>query len=260
MTASALILTGHGLNSEHETAAAFESVGLRARLMHVDDLLRDPKQLDDHQIFVVPGGFSYADDTGGGTALAARLRFGLKDALLRFLQRDTLALGVCNGCQVLIRLGLAGPGPEHLTLLPNRSGTYVDRFVTLAVGETASPWLQGIERMVIPVAHGEGRFHVPDGSAQAVAALQVLTYAAADGSPAEGAEPANPNGSDQDLAGVVDPTGRVLALMPHPERALHFHHHDDWPVQADRLRRSQQPIPEWGQGRAVFENAARYFA
>lgn len=254
MTASpvppvAIVLAGYGLNCEAETAHAFAVAGADARIVHVADLIADPAPLGGAQILAVPGGFSYGDDTGSGNALAQTLRLRLGDALAAFVARDTLTIGICNGCQTLVRLGLL-EGRADIALTHNAGGRYECRWVDLAP-EGDSPWLRGIERLHIPVAHGEGRFVLAPGSQPRVA----LRYVTADGAPAQGAFPANPNGSAHDIAGVTDASGRVLAMMPHPERGMYAWQRDDAPQRA----RAGPGASIEADGMALFRNAVGYF-
>jgi phosphoribosylformylglycinamidine synthase len=263
----ALVLTGTGINCEAETAEALRRAGGVPEILHVAELLDLPKRLFDFQMFVLPGGFSYGDDTGSGNALAHRLRHGLGELLREFVERERLVLGVCNGFQVLVNLGLL-PGfaeergdPRQVVLLPNRPAGYRCRWVDLIVERPSRcPFVAGVESLHIPIGHGEGRFHAEP---QVLSRLEseghvVLRYASG-GRRAGGAYPANPNGSTHDIAGVCDATGRVFGLMPHPERGMDFTQRDDWPLQAELLRRKGRPLPEAADGLAVYAAAIRFF-
>ncbi len=249
----ALVVAGHGLNCETETARAFEEAGAKARIVHTDDITAEI--IRDAQILAIPGGFSYGDDTGAGNALASRIQGRWADHIPGLIARGGLVLGICNGCQVLASLGLVALGRDSVTLLPNRGGHYQARWVHLVVGRTASPWLADIKRLHVPVAHGEGQWMVAPGAlAHLEAQGQVaLRYSDEQGAPAGGAYPANPNGSVDDIAGLTDPSGQVLALMPHPERALFFHHLPDW---TRRVQSGDAP-PRYGDGIHLFRNAVR---
>lgn len=230
MPPHALILSGYGLNCEAETAHAFAHAGAKVTIVHVGDLLKAPALLESAQILAIPGGFSFGDDTGSGNALAQMLRLNLAQALADFAARDTLTLGICNGCQTLVRLGLL-EGRSDIAITHNAGGHYICRFVDVVV-EGPSPWLAGIERLHIPIAHGEGRFVLAENAAPCVA-LRYLD---------------NPNGSAESIAGVTDKSGRVLAMMPHPERGMYAWQRDDWPQSTT------------GDGMALFTNAVKYFA
>lgn len=261
-----LVLSGYGLNCEEETAFTFARAGAEPEVVHVNDLIDGRRTLADFQIFAIPGGFSYGDDTGSGNALANRIRNHLWDQVQAFIARDTLTIGICNGCQVAVNLGLiTAPGQpageRSVALLHNASLRYQCRWVDVAVANDRSPWLQGIRSLHIPVAHGEGNFQLAETARQtfAAAGMIALRYVNADGTPANGAFPANPNGSYDDIAGLTDHTGRILALMPHPERAIFFTQREDWPLKREQLRREGTPTPEDGDGMAIFRNAVRYF-
>lgn len=265
MTAKALILAGYGLNCEEETLHAFEYVGLQGEIRHINDLIETPKELETVQILVVPGGFSYGDDTGSGNAFAQKMKLALWEPLLAFAARDTLTIGICNGCQILSNLGLVpGFGQKYgervVAVTHNLSAQYQCRWVDIAAGGE-SPWMEGIERMHIPVAHGEGRFMMEEETlAQLEANGQIAArYVKPDGTLADGEFAYNPNGAISDIAGITDETGRVLALMPHPERGMFTWQRDDYPELKDQAQRQGNALPEESDGLMLFRNAARYF-
>ncbi len=264
MSAKALILSGYGLNCEEETLFAFEHVGLTGSIRHINDLIDNPKELDEIQILVVPGGFSYGDDTGSGNAFAQKMRLSLWDSLREFVSRDTLTLGICNGCQILTNLGLAPAlddnyGERIVAVTHNLTARYQCRWVDLKVGASNSPWLNGIDTMHIPVAHGEGRFMMDGQTMDAIKDQIALTYTKPDQSPANNEFPFNPNGSMNDIAGITDQSGRVLALMPHPERGMFTWQRDDYDHLKDKTQREGAQLPEESDGMALFKNAAEYF-
>lgn len=253
----ALILSGFGINCDRETAYAFECAGAVAVPMHLNELIAEPDRLREFQIFVVPGGFSFGDDVASGRILANRLRYRLGAPLLRFVDDGNLVLGICNGFQVLVKMGLL-PGTDNgllqtATLTHNDSDRFEDRWVHLAVDpNTQCPWLDGIDRLELPIRHGEGKFMMADdlalnafeGSGQAV-----LHYARRNGECANGAYPANPNGSQRDIAGICDNTGRVFGLMPHPEAFIVHTQHPRW---------TRENIAPEGQGLAIFRNGVQH--
>lgn len=256
-TVKALILRAAGTNCDYETQYAFEKVGARAERVHVNRLIENPQRLHQYQILCIPGGFTYGDDVAAGKILANQLRHRLGDALRRFHQDEKLILGICNGFQVLVKLGLLpgldGMGEQLCTLTANDSNRFEDRWVYLRVEESPSVFLPGGSVIYLPVAHAEGKF-VPrdDGVLEEVRRRQLVAfrYADAQGRPAAG-YPANPNGSVDDVAGLCDPSGRVLGLMPHPERHVEPYHHPRW---------TREGLRAEGDGLALFRNAVRFFA
>lgn len=262
-----IILTGYGINCEEETAFAFEKAGAQSTIVHVNDLIAGSQKLSDFQILAIPGGFSYGDDTGSGNALANRIRNNLSDQILEFVARDTLTIGICNGCQVLTRLGLV-PALEGQKLEPlvcfthNESARYEDRWVYLKSEKTNCVFTQGLDRISVPVAHGEGRFFAEADILKQLEdnKLVVLRYCHADGQFANGEFPINPNGALHDVAGLTDPTGRILALMPHPERHICFQHHPQWTLLRESLLRQGETLPEDGDGLQIFKNAVQWFS
>ncbi len=261
-----LVLTGYGINCDNETQFAFEKAGGKAERVHINDLIEGLKKLDDYQILAFPGGFSYGDDIAAGRVLANKFIANLREPLKRFLENDKLVIGICNGFQVMVKLGLltadeATLGAQTLTLTYNDSGRFEDRWVHVKNERPDCVWLRGIDELPLPVAHGEGKFFAPDTQLDRLEERRqvALRYVLEDGQPAAGAYPANPNGSPRDIAGLCDTTGRVFGLMPHPERFLSFINHPHWTLESDRLRRKQEPVPEDGAGLAIFKNAVSYF-
>jgi phosphoribosylformylglycinamidine synthase I len=217
----ALVLRSAGTNCDGETVRALELAGAEVALVHLNALARDPTRLADAKIVVVPGGFSYGDYVAAGRVFGLELRTRLADPLRRFVEDGGTVVGICNGFQILVEVGLFEPdAPERsIALTDNASSRFECRWVTLRSERCATPWLAPGELMPVPVAHGEGRFVVRDRDALAelFARGQVaLTY------------PLNPNGSVCNIAGICDPTGRVLGLMPHPERNLAPWSHPRW--------------------------------
>ena len=265
MTARALVITGYGLNSEEETARGLEYVGFNTEIRHINDLAENPSELNDIQLISVPGGFSYGDDTGSGNAFAQKMRLTIGDALKEFVARDTLTIGICNGCQVVVNLGLAPAiggecGVRQVAVTHNASARYQCRWIDLKVEKSSSPWLQNMETLHVPVAHGEGRFMMDDTTLQALKDNdQIGLRYAKDGQAAGGEFPFNPNGSTDDIAGITDESGRVLVLMPHPERGMFTWQRDDYASLKDHARRNRQALPEESDGLKLFQNAAEYF-
>jgi len=251
-----LILRAPGTNCDAETQFAFDQAGAAADVVHVNRLREQPGLLRDYQVLVIPGGFCYGDDAGAGKILATQLGF-LGDALREFRDRENLILGVCNGFQVLLKAGLLIPPDEDgplATLTYNEHGRFEDRWVYLAVSPRNCPWLTGYEvPMHIPVAHGEGRFvsrkdWILKGLEQS--GQVVLRYVDPAGRLGAG-YPHNPNGSQGDVAGICDATGRVLGLMPHPERHVLPTQHPRW---------TREGLADEGDGLRLFRNAVTYFS
>jgi phosphoribosylformylglycinamidine synthase len=228
----------------------------------VNQVLDQPKCLADFQILCVPGGFSYGDDIAAGRILGNQIQHHLTEALGEFRDAGKLILGICNGFQVLLKTNLLVAADEHgptATLTLNDSGHFETRWVWLAADAGKCVFLSGIQNVELPVAHAEGKFVTRD--ATAFNQLQkngqlVLRYMSGDGPArstgiqAQVPYPSNPNGAMGDVAGICDATGRVLGLMPHPERFVDRTQHPRW---------TREPGRETGDGLRVFENAVRYF-
>lgn len=260
-----LILRAPGTNCDEETSFAFEQVGAKVSSIHVNQLIENPPLGKGHQILCFPGGFSYGDDIAAGRILAQRLNVHLRDLVEEFCGKDRLVLGICNGFQTMMRLGIFFPKTAYpnadtnppATLALNHQARFEDRWVHLANASSNSIFLRDITTMYLPMAHAEGRF-VTAGP-QAVETMRGLSqlglrYSAADGQVHDQTLrfPTNPNGAELNVAGISDPTGRIFGLMPHPERHLVATHHPAW------TRLSE--MPEFGDGRKMFANAVEFFA
>lgn len=251
VTPRALILMGPGTNCEEETAFACRRVGFQAEVIPARRLFDRPGLLDRADLFVAPGGFSYGDDLGAGTVLGLELR-RLREPFRYLVDSGRLILGICNGFQVLTKAGFL-PDPSEtrpsVTLAPNDSGRYEDRWVRLKVASTLSPFLRREEILELPVAHAEGKFSTRgEGRLEELrrGGQVVLEYVDPRGGPAK--FPDNPNGSEGGVAGICDPTGRILGLMPHPERFQEITQHPEW-----TRRRIEEP-----QGLRFFSNAREH--
>jgi phosphoribosylformylglycinamidine synthase len=237
---------------------------VKADIVHVNDLIEAPKRLDQFQILAIPGGFSYGDDTGSGNAMAWKMKNSIWESLMRFVENDRLVIGICNGCQVLVNLGLV-PGLEgaygkrEVALLPNISKRYIVRWTDLE-NLSLSPWLRGIDRLSLPIAHGEGVFYMRQSMYKRLVQqnLVALRYVAGEMWKYQGL-PVNPTGTMANIAAISDTSGRVLAIMPHPERALWFTQRPDWPLLAQKLKRQGKRLPKYGPGWNVFANSMAYF-
>ena len=236
----ALVLRAPGTNCDRETVIALKMAGADVESVHLERLLAAACDLDDFGLVVLPGGFSFGDHLGAGALWAHRLE-ALGDALDRFVESGRPVLGICNGFQALLRLGLLTGGG----LAPNASGHFECRWIWMRRPDNVrSPLLDGIDRIAMPIGHGEGRFVAKD--AASLAGLQVrgevgLVYCDAHGNP--GGYPVNPNGSDGAVAALTNTGGNVLGLMPHPER---------------NVSAGQAPAGrEDGAGLTIFTNAVR---
>ncbi|MCX7679890.1 MAG: phosphoribosylformylglycinamidine synthase subunit PurQ [Spirochaetes bacterium] len=261
------VLSGYGINCDEETRFAFELAGAIARIVHINDIIENKNMLNEFQIFAFPGGFSYGDDTGSGKALANRIMNNLHDEFAQFLERDTLVLGICNGFQVMVNLGIVPAlektiGIPEAALMHNTTARYICRWVDLGVEpQTPSVFVRGMKTLHVPVAHGEGNFYAPKQTIDEIEKrnLVALRYTKPDGTEAKGEYPYNPNGSINDIAAICDPTGRRMGMMPHPERNIFFTHRDDWTLLRERYAREGKSLPEEGEGLAIFKNAVAYY-
>lgn len=230
----ALVLRAAGTNCDRETAHALRLAGAEVVSCHVSQLAADPSQLDGVGVLALPGGFTYGDDIAAGRVLAVELARHLADALARHVDRGGVVIGICNGFQVLVKLGLL-PGPfaaaepaQQATLTDNDSDRFESRWVRM-ISAGNSPLLPAGETLEMPVAHREGKLVLPDGQRAALeAAGQVVLRYVGPGDEPDPGYPHNPNGSAGDVAGICDAGGRVLGLMPHPERHVARHQHRAW--------------------------------
>lgn len=232
----AIILKSAGTNCDFETKIAFELAGADAEIVHTQDLYTKKVSLRKFHIIVFPGGFSYGDDIAAGKVWATEIRHFFIEKLEQFIEQGKLVLGICNGFQVLVKLGLL-PGfdkkmKQSVSLICNDSARYEDRWVYLKRCSTRSVFVKNLEGFLyIPVAHTEGKFITRDAeilNRLFVNNQVVFQYVDKDGN--LGGYPANPNGSVRNIAGICDKTGRVLGMMPHPERAVLRTHFPNWRI------------------------------
>lgn len=246
-----LILRAPGTNCDVESAFAFEQAGAQVDLVHVDELIHRQRLLSNYQIMVIPGGFTYGDDISAGRILANELKLKIGDEIQKFVEDGRLILGICNGFQVLVKAGMLpqsrDENSQSLTLASNDSGRFECRWVYLRANK-ASPCIftRGIDLMYLPVAHGEGKVVIePRELEELNVALQ---YADVAGDIRAG-YPHNPNGSMNNIAGICDATGRIFALMPHPERFIRWTQHPRW---------TREPWRDYGDGFRIFLNAVEW--
>ena len=257
-----IILRTAGTNCDVETAFAFASFGAQCDSVHINKLFNKEAHLKDYHILAIPGGFTYGDDIESGRILANELSLRLGADLYQFIGDGKLIIGICNGFQVLVKSGIL-PGPlsqgeekahdssQKATLTNNDSGKFEDRWAYLKV-TGKSIWTDGLDNIVYyPVAHAEGKFIPLNADVQnQLRERGQIAFRYCDSHGAKPKYPENPNGSIDDVAGITDPTGRVLGLMPHPERHFLFTQHPCW----TRLNSNGR----YGQGAKIFENGVNY--
>lgn len=262
----AIIITGNGTNCEREAAAACDLGGFDSYIVHISDLLSGEKVLDDYHFLNLTGGFLDGDDLGAAMVQANRLRYArisgtserFEEQLDRFIQKGRPILGVCNGFQLMVKMGLIpamhGNQDQAVTLTFNDSGRFEDRWVNLVV-DPQSPCIftRGIHSVTLPIRHGEGKFTVSEPSVMEEmekAHLLTIRYADRRGAPTQN-YPENPNGSLGAVAGICSPSGVLFGLMPHPEAYLHRVNHPRW---------TREDLPDEGAGVVFFRNACEYVA
>jgi len=251
----ALVLRAAGINCDMETVHALELAGAEAKAMHVNAIIEDKSVLEQFQIIVFPGGFSYGDDVAAGRVLSNQIIHHLSEPLKKFIDDGKLILGICNGFQVLVKTGLL-PGLDPLgkqqsvTISYNDSGKFEDRWVYLAPQTDRCVFIEPGQQIYLPIAHGEGKVLTKDQATLEKLKSDghiVFKYVDVDGN--EGGFPVNPNGSTEAIAGLCDATGRVMGLMPHPERFVRATQHPRW----TRLKGKAG-----NDGMTIFNNAIKY--
>jgi phosphoribosylformylglycinamidine synthase len=269
MTAvKALVLTGYGLNCDYETAYALQLAGAQSQRVHINTLINGSVSLDDFHIMAFSGGFSWGDDHGAGVIQSVRLKTTIGEQLLEFIEKGKLVIGICNGFQCLVNLGLL-PGIDtdytrrSVALTNNECGNFRDDWVYLSVNQASSCiFTRGLLKLELPIRHAEGKIFAEADTMKKLAAGHqiVLRYALPDGRLAQGAFPYNPNGSIDDVAGICDPTGRVFGLMPHPEAFNDWTNHPNWTRHKEQTHRELAPaLPPLTPGIQIFKNAVDYF-
>jgi phosphoribosylformylglycinamidine synthase len=264
----ALVLTGYGLNCDYETDYSLRLAAAQSRRIHINEIIADAKAgLSDYHILVFGGGFSWADDHGAGVLMATKLRRHLGDQIRRFVEDGRLVIGICNGFQCLVNMGLL-PGFDYVyeerrvALTYNDSGNFIDTWINLRINQD-SPcvFTKGIKTMELPVRHGQGKIVADDDTINALFSNNqvAMQYADERGDQAMRAWPMNPNGSIRDIAGICDKSGRIFGLMPHPEAFNHYTNHPDWTRKKEGLMRQGKTIEtEEGDGIKIFKNAVDY--
>ncbi len=268
MPVKALILTGYGLNCDYETEHALKLAGAETLKMHINDVIENSgKILEDCHILVFGGGFSWADDHGAGVIFASKIKYNIGDRINEFIEEGNLVIGICNGFQSLVNLGLL-PGFDNnyrerrVALTYNDSGNFIDCWVNLKVNHDSNcVFTRGMDSIELPVRHGEGKFFAPEEDIDRLFNSNqiVVQYADKQGKIAGGSWPFNPNGSVRDIAGICDPTGRIFGLMPHPEAFHSYINHPDWTRRKEELLRNRLGIENReGDGIKIFRNAVNY--
>ncbi len=269
MPVKALILTGYGLNCDYETEYALRLAGAETLTMHINDIIiNSGRILKKCHILVFGGGFSWADDHGAGVIFATKIKYNIGDRISEYIEGGNLVIGICNGFQSLVNLGLL-PGFENnykerrVALTTNERGNFIDCWVKLKVNPDSNcVFTKDMETIDLPVRHGEGNFFASESDInRLMSSNQVaVQYADKDGKPANGRWPYNPNGSVMDIAGICDPTGRIFGLMPHPEAFHTFMNHPDWTRKKEEmLRKGERLENKEGDGIKIFKNAVNFF-
>jgi len=248
-----LILRAAGTNCDVETAYAFNVAGAEIKSVYIDEL--EHRQLSDYQIIAMSGGFTYGDDIAAGKIFANEIKYKFRNKFLEFIEHDNLIIGICNGFQVLVKCGVLPALKESfeaqsVSLISNDSERFEDRWVHLKVHSDRSIFTKGMNSIInLPVAHAEGKFVVKDGDIlKQIRKHIVFQYVDKKGN--EAGYPFNPNGSILNIAGITDQTGRILGLMPHPERHISFLQHPN---------HTREKLEGPGDGLRIFENAVKYF-
>jgi len=247
------VLRTAGTNCDQETAFAFNLAGAEAELVHINSLISREKNLADYQILALPGGFSYGDDVASGKIFANELKNKLQDELKVFVREGNLIIGICNGFQILVKAGLL-PGNEALaqeaTLTINDSGKFEDRWAYLR-RRAKCVWTGDLPEVIyLPVAHGEGKFVTKDKAAlDSLKQNRQIVFQYCDSSGKSAGYPDNPNGSEEDIAGICDRSGRILGMMPHPERHIYWQQHPRWTASKSRKE---------GDGLQIFRSGVKY--
>jgi phosphoribosylformylglycinamidine synthase len=251
----ALVLRAAGINCDMETVNALEMAGAAAKSAHINKIIEDKELLKSSQILVFPGGFSYGDDVAAGKILANQIIHHLSDVISEFIAEGKLVLGICNGFQVLVKAGIlpgfsADDGKAAVTITNNDIPRFYDNWVYLQPGTDKCVFINKDQRIYLPMAHGEGK--VVTRTPEVLEKLKneghvAFRYVDKDGS--FGDYPVNPNGATDHIAGLCDSTGRVLGLMPHPERFVRRTQHPHWTRLPEELE---------ADGMTIFNNAVSY--
>lgn len=249
----ALVIRAAGTNCNNETAKAFELAGAIAEQAHINELIRGSVKLENYHMLAVPGGFSYGDDLGSGKILANQLMVTLGNEIQEFISSGKLVIGICNGFQAIIKMGLLpelhGMFVQDATLTNNDSGKFEDRWAYMKA-ENDSIFTRGIKRIYLPVNHGEGKLFASNDVIKEIARQKLikLRYVDEKGNSNPG-YPNNPNGSILDIAAITNRNGNVFGMMPHPEKFVTKYTHPRW---------TRENLPQEGEGLKIFRNMVEY--
>jgi len=248
MNPKVMVLYGEGLNCDKETEHALRVSGADTEKVNIRQMIENPGMLKDYQILAFVGGFLHGDALGAGRYMGATIRKKMPEEIQRFIESDKLVIGICNGFQVLAHAGIL-PGFDGdytknggVTLTYNDIGRFRDQWFNLNAEGKKCIWTEGIDSLYLPIRHAEGKFVPGEGVLEKLYEQDLVVFKYAPGE--------NPNGSVDDIAGICDPTGRVLGIMPHPEAYNHRTNHPRW---------TREELPEEGEGLKIFRNAVRYF-
>jgi phosphoribosylformylglycinamidine synthase len=254
-----LLFRTAGTNCDRELAHAFTLAGANVEALHINTILKDPGVLSAYHVIGFPGGFSYGDDIASGKIFANQLIHHLKAPLRQFVADGKMILGICNGFQILVKSGLLpGPMPQlaesdwhPATLTYNTSGSFIDRWIRMRSVSKVNKWIPAGKILAAPIAHGEGRFVVREPAVlHAIRENDQVAFEYVDSAGERATEsPANPNGSTEAIAGICDVTGRVMGLMPHPERISDAVNHPMF---------SRDPAAAAADGAILFKTAVEY--
>lgn len=255
MKPKALVITGYGINCDYETQHALNLVDADAKRIHINDIIDGIEKLEDYHIIAFPGGFSFGDDITSGKVLANKIKFNIFDDLQKFIDDGKLIIGICNGFQSMVKLGIL-PAFERnynrqtTTLTFNDSGRFEDRWVYLKVNQKSRCiFTKNIDSLYLPVRHGEGKFVTREVFLQKLNKNNQIALWYVDEKGNLVGYPSNPNGSLENIAGICDETGRIFGLMPHPEAYLYKTNHPRW---------TREKLPEEGMGVKIFRNAVEF--
>lgn len=253
-----LIITGYGVNCEAESAYAWKLVGADPKLVHLNKLLNDPDQIFNFDCIMFIGGFSYGDHMTSGHVFAQRIKHHMHDQITKFINNGKLILGICNGFQVLTKMGLL-PGLKNeyfnpqVSLIQNDCGVFQNYWVNIRF-ESESPCIftRNIGTISLPIRHGEGKlFSLEDNIITAIESSRCVAarYVDKNNNPTQ-LFPDNPNGSINAIAGLCDYSGRIFGMMPHPEAYLFSENHPHWD-----FHKTKNKLPNRGLGLSIFQNA-----